>query len=494
MMRKFWLIFLTAFLSLALHAQDSDSLQIAALDGKLEAYFSALEAESVEVKKKECDFLLSSCTTDKVRNHVAVRLYSHFMGSKLMGDEAVAIYLTDSWFAPGKAAFNDELDLMNAKIFAEFNRQSLIGCRAPELTAVDTLGNSVKVPLGLSDRYRILYIYAPDCAVCKVQTRLLGQLFSKKSYPVDFIAFNSGDDAKAWAEARRSLDFACDDMRVLHFSDPSMESDFQRKYGVLQTPRMFLIDKNGIIVGRGLDALALGRMLDSARDLGQTYGSESSESYFDMVMESLGKELNADDIKYFAGKLGEVTLHAADTAGFRQMAGDMLYYLAGKRGEAYKEAELYVADSLILARPDIWRFPDDSMNVVGMAENLRGMLSLAPVGSGIPDLKVHGTLLRAGKTPLPVYKKLRRILRKKTNYVIFHTAGCSVCDAELAAAEKLSADRDVNILLVGMDEIMASYPGEGEKLLESFDLSVLPFILETDRKGRVVRKYLNLDK
>jgi hypothetical protein len=134
------------------------------------------------------------------------------------------------------------------------------------------------------------------------------------------------------------------------------------------------------------------------------------------------------------------------------------------------------------------------MNVVGMAENLRGMLSLAPVGSGIPDLKVHGTLLRAGKTPLPVYKKLRRILRKKTNYVIFHTAGCSVCDAELAAAEKLSADRDVNILLVGMDEIMASYPGEGDKLLESFDLSVLPFILETDRKGRVVRKYLNLDK
>jgi len=493
-MRRLWSIFLTAFLSLALHAQDADSLQIAALDGKLEAYLSALETESMEVKKSECDFMLSSCTTDKVRNHVAVRLYSHFISSGLMGDEAVAIHLTDNWFAPGKAAFNDELDLMNAKIFAEFNRQSLIGCKAPELSAVDTLGCSADVPLGLSDRYRVLYIYSPDCAVCKVQTGLLARLFSNKSYPVDFIAFNSGDDPEAWAEARKNFGFASSQLRVMHFSDPSMESDFQRKYGVLQTPRMFLIDKNGVIVGRGLDAPALGKLMESVTDLAVNYGSESSVSYFDSIFDGLGEELKADDIKYLAGKLEDVTLHAADTAGFRQMAGDMLYYLMNKRGEVFKEAELYVADSLILNRPEVWRFPDDSIRVVGLAESRRGMLMLAPIGSRLPNLKVHGTELRAGRAPVSVYRRLRCLLRKQQNYIIFHTAGCALCEAELAAAEKMASDKNVRILLVDLDNIMSSYPDEAYKLLDAFDLSVLPFVVETDRKGRIVRKYLSLDK
>ena len=44
---------------------------------------------------------------------------------------------------------------------------------------------------------------------------------------------------------------------VTNLWDPSLNSDFQRKYGVLKTPQMFLIGKDGVILGRKLDVPAL---------------------------------------------------------------------------------------------------------------------------------------------------------------------------------------------------------------------------------------------
>ena len=43
-----------------------------------------------------------------------------------------------------------------------------------------------------------------------------------------------------------------------------------------------------------------------------------------------------------------------------------------------------------------------------------------------------------------------------------------------------------------MDEIFSSYPEEAKELLDTFDLTMLPFIISTDRKGKVTGKYLSL--
>ena len=43
-----------------------------------------------------------------------------------------------------------------------------------------------------------------------------------------------------------------------------------------------------------------------------------------------------------------------------------------------------------------------------------------------------------------------------------------------------------------MDRIMADNPELAELLFESFDLSALPFIIQTDRKGVIERRYISL--
>ena len=77
-------------------AQKPDSTSLKALDGRLEEYFKTLEPERIEVKERECDILIESARTPEVRDYIARKVYDHYFNSPVMGDEAVAIHVTDT--------------------------------------------------------------------------------------------------------------------------------------------------------------------------------------------------------------------------------------------------------------------------------------------------------------------------------------------------------------------------------------------------------------
>ena len=108
-----------------------DSTRLAELDKRLDKYFQILEPENVDVKSRECDLLIDSAKDSLLRQHIALKIYDHYLMSPVMGDEAVAIHLTDTWFAPGLIDMGGDDVLLEAKIFADFNRQSLLGMKAP---------------------------------------------------------------------------------------------------------------------------------------------------------------------------------------------------------------------------------------------------------------------------------------------------------------------------------------------------------------------------
>ena len=53
-------------------------------------------------------------------------------------------------------------------------------------------------------------------------------------------------------------------------------------------------------------------------------------------------------------------------------------------------------------------------------------------------------------------------------------------------------DNKIRVMMVNVDEIMASDPSLASRLMETFDLSVLPFILKTDRDGVILRRYVSI--
>ena len=133
---------------------------------------------------------------------------------------------------------------------------------------------------------------------------------------------------------------------------------------------------------------------------------------------------------------------------------------------------------------------------------MRDLLDKARPGTKIADIKVPGELYTWKKEQNKELSLSK--LKGDTNIIIFYTEGCEVCRAEKQAARKVLAQahssdkavaksaRKINVLMVNVDRIMASQPDLAARLFEKFDLSTLPYIVTTDRKGIIQHRYYSL--
>jgi peroxiredoxin len=484
-MKRLLIIVLALVLPLGLRAQlpaQLDSALVEALDARLDEYFAALEREPVQVKLAECDFMLESCVDSLVRQYVAVRIYDHFLGSKVMGDEAVAVHMVDDWFIPGKVSMYSDIDLLNARVYAQFHRSSLIGMQAPALALRGLDGSAVTAPQ--PGAVSVLFFYDTTCSKCKLELLKLREYLPGLEVPLEFFAVYTGTLEEQWKDFLDvRWDFETPYVNVHHAWDPELDSAFQMLYGVLQTPQMLLIDADGTIVGRSLDTEALAQLLPTVIPQAYEYGSDTS--LFDTLFG--GEGTSAAGILEMAQYIKDQALARKDSTLCRHMLGDMLYYLMDTPGEEYKLALRTFISMYIDSEPDLWSDPVDVRRVVRPAEVCKDLLDRVPVGSKIPRMKVSGVLLK-GDVPVDLEDvrpyRLRR-LRGRPAYILFHTPGCSTCDAELEAVRSVfDAEPAARVLLVNPSE-------NGVELLETFDLSVLPFALSMDRKGTVLRKYIS---
>ncbi len=458
-----------------------DSTRLAELDARLEEYFRTLEPERIEVKNEECDLLIDSAQDSVLRRHIALKIYDHYLESPVMGDEAVAIHLTDKWFAAGKIDMGGDEVLLNAKIFADFNRQSLLGMKAPLAEMETPEGEKVEVG-GPASRYRVLFFYDTECSKCRLETLFLRSKLNSKNWPIDVYAIYTGDDPQSWKEWRQTkFAVSAPKTKVIHLWDPEIDSDYQMKYGVIQTPRMFLLDRSGTIIGRGMDTQALEQLLGIVlSDVDYEYGGSASAALMDKLFAA------DSDVMSMAKALESRTLAKGDTTFFKHLEGDLLYWLTSRRDEVSKEGTLPFINEYVLSRPEIWNTSDDTLKVVGLARMMKSLLTRMPIGSKLPDAKALMSDV-ANAFSMRGWARDWDRFRRQGGYIIFHTEGCPVCKSELAAADSLG----LRILDVNVDEIMVSNSDLAKALLDTFDLSAMPFILEVGRHGIIRRRYVS---
>lgn len=256
-MKKVLLIVLLC-ISTLMHAQ-IDSTSKAKLNSMLEEYYDAMIFEDNSVKQQECDFLIESCKDSLVRQFVATAILEHYMNEPvLMGEEGVAIYLYEKWFLSGKVKPEDEWEGMEADIFYRFNRKSLLGLLAPSLQVFDPQGNVSEIPEG---KACILLFYEPSCSKCQLLFASLPSLLESLRAPLTVYLFNTGSDAEKWKQFRESFEVENPLISLYHFWDPEVESDYQFKYGVTSTPKLFFIDDSSTIQGRRLEIDSLAQVL-----------------------------------------------------------------------------------------------------------------------------------------------------------------------------------------------------------------------------------------
>lgn len=273
MMRRLVFTMAAAFLfAFSVSAQELDSLEFEryrGLDSLLTQFYYTLEREDPEVKSVEFDGLIETCKDSLTRQHVTLQIFDHYRFSRLMGDETVAVHIFDNWLASGRVKTRSEFEMMDAELFANFNRQSLIGMDAPRIELLKPCGGKRATPS--EGRISVLFFYDTSCAKCRLETQVLPTIVKEVDFPFDFYAIYVGTERRDWNAFRRNFRLNNKNIRLIHLWDPEIDSGYQKAYGVTGTPRLFVVEPDGVIIGRRLEMTNLMEMFPLLRAVWETY-------------------------------------------------------------------------------------------------------------------------------------------------------------------------------------------------------------------------------
>ena len=250
---------LLSLLAAVLFSQQPDSLLFAGLDNMLERYTQAISLESIDVKKAESDFLISSVSDSLTTQHLALWLFDHYKESPVMGEEAVAIHLWDNWFKPGTIKMRSDFERFDAELFADFNRHTLLGMKAPQVEMKKPCGGKLTIPQ--DGTYSILFFFDTSCAKCRMEARMLPQVLQQIAFPSTFYAVYCGQSKKEWARFRCGFKVRNKNVKIVHVWDPELDTDYLRLYGVISTPRLYFTDTDREILGRRLEIESLNEII-----------------------------------------------------------------------------------------------------------------------------------------------------------------------------------------------------------------------------------------
>ena len=448
---------------------------------------------------------------------IAYYMYNYYRNSKIMGYDEVAVYIADTYFINGGYTVPDEEKMLEMKLFAESNRRSLIGMQAPELTLQDPSGTMVDIRPGDQD-YTVLYFYDDECPGCIRTTPALMQYMIRSSAGINFSVYMiyTQDDRDRWmgyiqrAVAPFSLPA---NVRVTHLWDPDMTSGFVTKYGVVTTPKLFLLDRNGVIIGRDLTPTALGQVVEV---------QESQLNPTEMIFEQIFSPLaNTADTTLITKEIDTFFQDSKDNPEFFHELFYTLYqYLKTNSSYPLQQGAAYLANKYIASMPELWetvtftdkgetsgsviradfKSPQDFIDQTALAVL---MFYRNPLDKPVTDLELR----------TPKNKKMRIYDVPEAEYTVlyFYSMDCALCNAvteELGKMYRQYSPSEVQFIAVytGRDRSWKKYIKENAPgwinlwdqkrtsgMFDKYDLMDVPAIYLLDSEKKTVAKDINPD-
>lgn len=460
------------------------------------AYLQTLLEQPVDTINLRVDQLIESVGQQEpeLQSKTAGLAFDFFTSSPVMGHEAVAVHIADNWFLNGRLKLENESLYPVLYTFAEFNRSSLIGAPAPGLEMEDISGGHVDIR-ALDAAYKILFFYDTECSTCRKEAPLLAELLREyKGGPLTLLAIYTQSDRNAWekyvAETFGGLDNPA--VTVIHLWDPDAATGYHKKYAVLSTPMMFLLDSQNFIRGRGLDCEALARMLELDKALVLQY-----RNLFDNVFSAF-QPLTYEHVQGLIDAFGERT---KDKPALRtELFLNLFNYLRGSDSFPKQQGALYLAESYIVAEPENWSQEFVDRTVLALAK-----ARLNPVGTKATNLRLQN---KRGKH-VDLYDK-----KHYGTVVFFHLIDCQQCQKEFEGLKKLRSalyDADIQVVMVYVGEerdnwrkfIRKQWPSrwkyynDFEKTSDMrtlYDLEFVPHLYLLDENGVIIAKDISVNE
>ena len=199
------------------------------------------------------DFIIKKTKVNKYTfQFVTVMLLNEYANSKIMGFDAVYVYLVDKYYSTGQAFWLDDVGLYRIQAQADKIRPTLIGKQAPPLILQDTLNNDIAL-YSINKKFTVIVFWSPDCGHCKKDMPKFEKLYPELSaLGVEFYAVYSEEEPEKWKKWLREHPYPW-----INVANLKSKEAYQVKYNVDQTPMIFILDKDKKIIGKkiGVDQI-----------------------------------------------------------------------------------------------------------------------------------------------------------------------------------------------------------------------------------------------
>lgn len=225
-------------------------------ENKFKYYFDKLIIKHPDTIKRECDVVLSKIkdnNSDMMRFCLST-LLNDYANSKIMGQDALYVYLVNNYYAKGKAPWTDSATLKKMIYDAQDLEPVLIGKIAPNFAAFDTTLVNYARLYDMNTEYKVLVFWSQDCGHCKKEIPVLDSLYPTllkqgcDIFGVCTVA-ESGDNVKNWKDFIRDHK-----IRFKNYADPKHQMNplFKVLYNIKGTPEYYILDRNNKIIAKKL--------------------------------------------------------------------------------------------------------------------------------------------------------------------------------------------------------------------------------------------------
>lgn len=231
--------------------------------GEINSFLDKFKFSKESVRNMAIDYLMENryLTDPKMKAATAMECFRRYSSSVVMGCEGSAVYAAEKYILGNDAV--SEKDRAEAAYYVTVNKGTLVGSKAPELNLKDTAGvaHSIREMMGA---YSIIYFYSDDCNYCKEETPRFIKFLDKYDFSMlNVMTVYTGTDPEAWRKyVRENFTTMNPFVNWIHVADIDRESRFPVDYGVVSTPKMFLLDESLRIAGRGILTPTLSSILE----------------------------------------------------------------------------------------------------------------------------------------------------------------------------------------------------------------------------------------
>lgn len=439
----------------------------------------------------------------KRRPEYAIRAYEWFKDAPVMGKEEIAVWLAKEYFLNGQLKC-DSNRLFEMRAFVLMNEQSLLGMQAPSFTMKDTSGTSESLEnLIYQGEHTILFFYSTDCIKCRMASAELVDMVNEYNKGVlNVMAVCTDSNKSKWTQYINSHFYIYNPfVNWKNVYDPEAESAYHMLYGVIETPKIFLLDKDGIIKGRNLS-------VENIKELLENYNKEKEgmDEFFKGLFEQAADEEAVKSLIDLIYTRATVSENGGQGRLFNDIFHELYLYLKSSSNYDWQCGAAYIGEKYIVGMQDRWKNP----NFVEKVRIAVELFNRNPLGSKAAPLD----LIIPGGIPLTLDD-----ISADWRVLFFYNTSCGLCQeagkelTEMCARFSNDTEKTQEIKFIAIytgnnlqewlghiqdnpqspfwHEVKTADEDARDRMYESYDLSAVPAIYLLDKQNRVVAKDLN---